>query len=381
VGRGLERRLPYMRLHAAWVKRSHRQAIGVSLAEIVQRSCGIQRAVGILATLLLGSVANPVAAQTEASEPTPEQLRAAAEAFDLGRQSYKDGRFAEAAEQFERADASAPNATALELAIRARDKAGDLDRAGTLASLALSLYPNDENISKIAPDVIERASTDLYELTVTCSEPCEIADGNKVVHGSAATRRTLFLGAGTHNLRAGFAGGGTLSKAVDATPGTSGGVEFSLASNDTPTPEVAPAPPPTEPVNPDEDRGVQKEHHGLSPIVFWAGVGATGVAGIVTVWSGIDTINNPGADKVKAECAAGDENCKYYKDGRSAQLRTNVLIGVTGALGVATAAIGLFAIDWGKHSHEATVEGRSKPHVTPYVGWANGPALGARGAF
>ena len=92
-------------------------------------------------------------------------------------------------------------------------------------------------------------------------------------------------------------------------------------------------------------------------------------------------MNNPGADKVKAECAAGDENCKYYKDGRAAQTRTNVLIGVTSALGVATAAVGLFAIDWGKSSHPTTTEGRAKPHLTPYVGWANGPALGARGAF
>ncbi len=370
-----------MRLHVPRVKHSRRRAIGVTLGWYVQRSCGIERAVGILAALLIGSAASPVAAQTAASEPTPEQVRAAAEAFDLGRQSYKDGRFAEAAEQFERADASAPNATALELAIRARDKAGDLDRAGTLAALALSLYPNDENISKIAPDVIERAKSELYELTVTCSEPCEITDGNKVVHGSAAARRTLFLSAGMHNLRAGFGEGRAFSKPVEATTGASGTVEFSLATSDAPVPEVAPAPPPPEPENADADRGTQKEHHGLSPIVFWAGVGATGVAGIVTIWSGVDTINNPGADKVKAECAAGDENCKYYKDGRAAQARTNVLIGVTSALGVATAAVGLFAIDWGKSSHGATEQGRVKPHLTPYVGWANGPALGARGAF
>jgi hypothetical protein len=370
-----------MRLHYEWVKHSLRSAIGVTLSGIVQRSCGIKRAVGILATLLIGSVANPLAAQTEASEPTPEQVRAAAEAFDLGRQSYKDGRFAEAAEQFERADASAPNATALELAIRARDKAGDLDRAGTLAALALTLYPNDDNIAKIAPDVIERAKVELYELTVTCSEPCEILDGNKVVHGSASTRRTLFLSSGTHNLRAGFGEGRTDSNSVEAAAGANGSVEFSLEPKVTPAPEVAPVAPPPEPVKPDEDHGVQQERHGLSPVVFWSGVAATGVAGAVTIWSGIDTVNNPGADKVKAECAPGDENCKYYKEGRSAQLRTNVLIGVTSALGVATAALGLFAIDWGKPSHPTTEEGRAKPHFTPYVGWAGGPALGARGAF
>jgi hypothetical protein len=342
----------------------------------------MERAVGILALLLVGSMANPVAAQSSASEPTPEEVRAAAEAFDLGRQSYKDGRFAEAAEQFERADASAPNATALELAIRARDKAGDLDRAGSLAALALVLYPNDENIAKIAPDVIERAGAELYDLTVNCSEPCEISDGNKVVHGAPATRRTLFLSAGTHNLRAGFSEGRTLSKSVEATAGGVGSVEFTLAADEAPATEPTPEPPPPEPVKPDADQGVKKKQSGLPPVVFWAGVGATGVLGAVTIWSGIDTVNNPGADKVKAECAQGDENCALYKDGRSKQLRTNVLIGVTSVVGVATAVVGAFAINWGTHQHEpAADEGKLKPSVMPYVGWANGPAVGARGAF
>jgi hypothetical protein len=342
----------------------------------------MQRAVGILAMLLIGSLAGPVVAQSEASEPTPEQVRAAAEAFDLGRQSYKDGRFAEAAEQFERADASAPNATALELAIRARDKAGDLDRAGTLAELALVLYPNDENIAKIAPDVIERASTELYQVIVTCNEPCEISDGNKVVHGTAATRRTLFLSAGTHNLRAGFAEGRTLSKPIEATPGAGGSIEFTLAPKSDAEPEVQPVvpPPEPEPVNPSEDKGVQKRK-GLPPTVVWVGIGATAVAGGLTIWSGIDTVNNPGANKVKAECAQGDENCQLYKDGRAKQTRTNVLIGVTGVLGVATGVLAAVAVDWGTSSKPSSEQGRAQSRMTPYFAWANGPALGARGTF
>lgn len=371
-----------MRLHAPRVKHSLLVRIGANVLWIVQRTCGIERAVGILALLLTGSVANPVAAQSTASEPTPEQVRAAAEAFDLGRQSYKDGRFAEAAEQFERADASAPNATALELAIRARDKAGDLDRAGTLASLALTLYPNDENIAKIAPDVIERASAELYQLIVSCSEACEISDGNKVVHGTAATRRTLFLSPGTHNLQAGFSDGRTLSKSVTATAGGNGIVEFTFTADEAPAPETAPPPPPPEPVKPGADEGVTKKSSGLSPVVFFSGVGATAVLGAVTIWSGIDTVNNPGADKVKAECAAGDQNCALYQQGRSKQTRTNVLIGVTGVVGVATAVIGAFATNWGGgRSEPAAAEGKAEPRVTPYFGWANGPTWGARGAF
>jgi len=327
----------------------------------------------------------PALAQADVSEPTPEQVRLAAEAFDLGRQSYKDGRFAEAAEQFERADASAPSATALELALRSRDKAGDLDRAGTLAALALARYPNDENIAKIAPEVIERARAELFELSVTCGQPCEIADGTKLVHGTAATTRTLFLAPGTHSLRAGFQGGRTEAKDVEATAGASGNVDFATAVDTKAEPDEAPepTPPPSPPPNPDADRKA-KQGHGLPPFVFWAAAGATVVAGGVTVWSGIDTVNNPGADKVKAECAAGDQNCALYKQGRSAQLRTNVLLGVTGALAIGTTVLAAVGIDWGgSHAPAPAGEdaGEAKLELTPYFGWAAGPAFGARGTF
>jgi len=90
-------------------------------------------------------------AAEEAAEPTPTQVRSAAEAFDRGREAYKSEEYVEAAEQFESADANAPSAAALELAIRARDKAGQLDRAATLAALALARHPDDPSIQKIAP--------------------------------------------------------------------------------------------------------------------------------------------------------------------------------------------------------------------------------------
>ena len=46
---------------------------------------------------------------------------------------------------------------------------------------------------------------------------------------------------------------------------------------------------------------------------------------------------------------AFDENptTEGLASGESKQLRTNVMIGVTAALGVATAAIGIFAVEWG----------------------------------
>jgi hypothetical protein len=345
---------------------------------IVYRTCGLQGAVGLFAMLLVGSMASPAAAQDNASAPTPAQVRAAAEAFDLGRQSYKDGRYAEAAEQFERADSNAPSSTALELAIRSRDKAGDLDRAGTLAALALSLYPDDENIAKIAPDVVSRAGGAMFELTVTCAEPCEIADGQQIVHGNAARQRTLFLSAGTHSLRAGYASGKTESKSVDAVAGGSGTVDFGGPKVEDESPAEAPPPEPQdEPAPPEE----QPKRSGLPPTVVWIGAGATAVAGGVTIWSGIDTANNPGADKVKAECPKNDTSCPLYKEGRSKQARTNILLGVTGGLAVATGVIAAIAVDWGPPSLPGVDSARRKARVRPYFSWHNGPSIGARGSF
>ena len=110
-------------------------------------------------------------AEEEASEPTPAQVRTAAEAFDRGREAYKSEEYVEAAEQFESADANAPSAAALELAIRARDKAGQLDRAATLAALALARHADDANIQKVAPGIVERAKGELFELDIKCDNP------------------------------------------------------------------------------------------------------------------------------------------------------------------------------------------------------------------
>ena len=103
-------------------------------------------------------------------------------------------------------------------------------------------------------------------------------------------------------------------------------------------------------------------------------------AGGVTVWSGIDTKNNPGPERVKNECAAGDTDCPLYKEGRSKQLRTNILIGVTGGLALATGLVGALAVDWGGGSKDDTTA-KAKKKIQPMAGWSHGPNLGVRGTF
>ncbi len=79
------------------------------------------------------------------------------------------------------------------------------------------------------------------------------------------------------------------------------------------------------------------------------GVGAgvtVGVAGVL-LWSGLDTLKARDA-YVTSPSEAG------YVDGTGRELRTNVLIGVTAALGAATVVGALFFTDWsGRRSNRS----------------------------
>ena len=81
----------------------------------------------------------------------------------------------------------------------------------------------------------------------------------------------------------------------------------------------------------------------------------------------------------KAECKAGDENCSLYKEGRSKQTRTNILLGVTGVFAVATGVLAAI-VDWGPPTLPLADQAKG-PRVTPWLAWSNGPNVGARGSF
>jgi hypothetical protein len=328
-----------------------------------------------------------VASGQPAQEPTPAQIRAAAEAFDLGREAYQRQEYVGAAEQFERADSQAPSSTALEYAIRAREKAGQIDRAATLAVLGRERHPDDANLQKLIPQLIERAKRDLFELTITCSEPCELAVTSKIVHGAPSLTRVLYLTEGSHAVRAGFSADRSASRDVQATAGGQGSIVFEtpaaaaeapVSTRPAPTQETAPLP-------------AEPRSGGWSPAVFWVGAGLTAAAGAATIWSGVDTLNNPGEERVRQECARDDESCALYQEGLSAQRRTNVLIGVTAGLGLGTVLVGLLATDWGgtpatDSDASPALKGPAKRKTAragfePWFGVGETTIVGARGRF
>ncbi len=333
--------------------------------------------------------AHAIAAE-EVVESTPAQVRTAAEAFDRGREAYKSEEYVEAAEQFESADANAPSAAALELAIRARDKAGQLDRAATLAALALARHPDDPNIQKIAPGIVQRAKAELYELDLKCDDPCDVTVAGKIAPGRRSTERTIFLAPGKYSVLAGWSGDRSISKQAEGERGASDTLEFQAPAAPVAAPadahqDVAPA------AAGDKAADLGPRNSGaLPPVAFWVGVGLTAVSGAVTVWSGLDTQNNPGPNKVRDACQAvpqADDCNSLYQKGVDKQHRTNILIGVTAGVGIATGVIGAFFTDWGNSKKSAPdAEQAAKAQkkgfsIQPWVAISSGASVGALGRF
>ncbi len=339
--------------------------------------------VALAAIVSLGLAAAPVAeasaqSPSAAGQADPAKLKAASESFEAGAKAFKDGRYEEAAAHFESADEAVPSAKALRLAMRSRREAKQVSRAATLAALALERYPDDPETKTFASDVALELSGKLHRLDISCVSPCVLSstgpDGrSRVVHGTPNTRWTLYVEPGYPTVAASFVVGDLQApeQKVAAKAGGSSTLRFvpdggatgpTQPTKTTPSKTTEPKPggdgaaPPGEPDGPSETDDARasvdlaSEGSGLSPVFFFVGLAATAGLGGVTVWSGIDTQNDPGPDAVREACVGLGTDCPAYQDGQAKELRTNVLIGATAGAAVLTTAVGLFLTDWGGSS-------------------------------
>lgn len=314
-----------------------------------------------------------------AAPPNAERLRSAAEEFDAGRRAYSAREFENAAVHFENADRDAPSADALVAAIRSRHEAGQLARAAMLAVSGRSRYPEDKGLTDLANRIVPEANGRLQRIVVRCSPECTLVVDDRLVPVPIATENTLYVDPGSHTLVAGWSGDRHVTRSVSASVG--GTAEFSLTA-----PAVVSASGPVAPNEPNrlEVRGDAPVDHGssessgLSPMVFWVGLGATAVLGGVTIWSGVDTLRNPGPDTVREICRDQDPtDCASLLDqGKAHENRTNVLIAGTALVGIGTGIIGLFFTDWGGSKKSDT----GKAFV-PFATIGDGLTVGARGRF
>ncbi len=332
-----------------------------------------------------------------AQAPSAEDIKAAGAEFDLGRRAYKSKEYGEAAEHFTAADGHAPSAAALELAIRSRDRQGKLDRAATLAALALARHPDKADLQKMSEKIIKKATEELHRLTVRCDVKCDVVVNTRLIHGGPRAERDVFLAPGDYKVRAGWTLDRTETKQATAEVGGSSELTFTQPpeplkeedeDEDEDEDEPRAAAPPATPV----DTGPTEPPSGWHPAVFWVGLVATAGIGGATIWSGVDTKNNPGKARVRAECIDDQgrpvftppTDCPAYRDGKDAEARTNILIGATAGVGALTVLVGAFLTNWQGDGDKAAKAARpktAKRGVEPWIGVGNGALVGATGRF
>jgi len=321
------------------------------------------------AVLLVACVVGPAMADDAADAA---KIRIAAEEFDAGRRAFLQKDFEGAAEHFENADRDAPSVEALRLAIRARKEGGFGARAATLSELALRRYPQDEATVTLARGVIEEVRPSLFRLRVQCSPACGLVVDDKATYGDPSAEQIVYLQPGQHSVSASWTEGRGRAIRVNGEKGREQVLVLRPAEMLVPvaSSSASAAPPPVVP---------KQESSGLPSYVFYTGLGVTAVLTGVTIWSGLDTKNNPGRDAVESACVNQGESCPEYQDGLDRQRRTNILLGTTIGVAAVTGVIAAFT-SWGGGS-EGEGGNKASTRVQPTVGWTGGLQLGATGRF
>ena len=258
------------------------------------------------------------AAVARADDTSTAEARSA---YDRGAKAYDAGDHAVAAAELARADLLAPNATVLELALKAALRSDDPLLAMSLADRAAERRV-EGGAAEAARAVRARFEGRVGRLVVQCRTACSAA-----VDGAPATAGTArWVLAGPHDVEI-SAGGARERRSVVV--GVGGIVRVEQAP---PAPVRLPPPPPPAPSPSTGDGRV-------SPAVFWIGLGATALLGVAAGVSGLDT-------RERHDQFVQSPSEQAAQDGRAAQIRTNVLVGATIATGVLTGALGLLAIRW-----------------------------------
>jgi hypothetical protein len=297
-------------------------------------------------------------ARAQPTSSTPEATRAAATEFDEGRKAYRANEFAEAADHFEAAFARAPRAEALRLAIRAHRLAKHYARAATLAAFAQRDFKDDAPTASLADETTNELAPKLHALKVVCEPACTVSVGGRTVTMNEGKAQKIFVDADVNEALVEWAGGKTQRLQFVAKSGVSEDVTARQEEDKKPEPT----------------RTTQVEPKGkpLGPAVFIALASATAFGVGATIVSGVDALHNPGPAAVQRDCVGQGESCPTFQKGRAAELRTDLALGGTIGLGVATAVVGVFFTQWSAPKKTGSTQ------VEPMIGLGS---AGVRGTF
>jgi len=278
---------------------------------------------------------------------SPDDLKAAAKLFAEGQKSYREGDYRHAAEAFEGAWKKAPRLPPLYNAARAWQKGGETVRAANLYASYLRKAPPSAPDRNNATSALRDLEGRVAKLEVHANDLTNLkVDGAAFDIGDQSPSSfVVYVTPGTHVIE-GKHGDKTAEERPVATAGSSMSVVL-VPPKDVPvaTPVVV----------------EEKPRTGWSPIVVAVGGGLTAVAAGFLVWSGIDTLDQRSTFDASPTQANLDA-------GKSDQLRTNVLLGVTLGLAVVTGVVAIFLVDWKSHHTHVSPE-KTAFHVSPFGAW------------
>lgn len=277
----------------------------------------------LVLVLAISAMPSTLAVAQGKAAPTWKQKQQASSHFKAGLRAFMQHKYTQAAESFEKAHEVIPSHKALFNAADAWEKAGELVKAALRFRQFLEEAPEDAKARDDAQARLESILGKIGRLDLAGEGATDVQ-----VDGQPAELGEMLITPGDHVVT-GSVDGEFIEKRVSVEAGARLRVLI-----EPPPPEPEPEP---EPDVPTIDRGPEK--NGMSPTLFYVGVGVTTVLAGATVWSGLDT---------QARRDDFDENPTGtgYDEGVAAQKRTNVLLGLSVAAGVTTAALGLFAVKW-----------------------------------
>jgi hypothetical protein len=313
----------------------------------------LRRAVGCALAFALG-VATPRLAH---AQNLGRDL--AKRAYQAGEAAAARGDYEAAAVAFAEADQLEPNDVALESALEAAVRADDAPLGMELVERSARNAAASE-LPGVA-DARSKFASRTGRVVASCgtSTRCDLSVDGKRVRG-----RSKWVVVGAHRVVVSLDGGDETSDvAVEA--GASIAVPPEKAGEVAPAGVPPVAPPPSAPPAPPKEKSV------VGDVVFYAGIGVTTVLASVTFASFGDVVLKHEDFAFDCEQRIQLARCPALKDAAdAAQLRTQILAGVTGASALGAVLVGIFAVDWS--SPEAPVALDVGPQ---------GAAVVVRGAF
>ena len=236
-------------------------------------------------------------------------------------------------------------------------------------------FPGDATTARVAGDVIAQARPLVYEVLISSPAEYSVAIDEKIVAAERVKESRLFVNPGTHQVLVSWSDERNTRIAIEAKEGGTQSLELEPPAMPAPTPTPVPVPSPVvapPPAPPRVPATLPPPSKPFGPTVFITGATLSAIGVGLIVWSGIDTLNNPGKANVKAACTNGYfiGGCKQaYDTGSFAQARTNVVIAVTSVFAVTTGVVGLFFTQWSSPVGTTAARTHPAPRVGPVLGW------------